>query len=64
MDRQKDEKERKSDSLKVMEIDTTEKPNDIDGSDHGLINYKDTKPQMSSILVFIRDYRLEILFRP
>ncbi len=39
MDRQKDKNERKSDRLKVMEIDTTEKPNDIDGSDHGLINY-------------------------
>ncbi len=27
---------------------------------HGLINFKDTKPSMSSLLVFIRVYRLEI----
>jgi hypothetical protein len=32
---------------------------------HGLNNYKDTKPEMSSLLVFNRVYRLEIwYFRP
>jgi hypothetical protein len=29
-------------------------------SQHGLINYKDTKPKISSLLVFNRVYRLEI----
>ncbi len=28
---------------------------------HGLINYKDTKPELSSLLVFNKVYRLEIV---
>ncbi len=32
----------------------------IQGVYHGLINYKDTKPQSSSLLVFNRVYRLEV----
>ncbi len=30
------------------------------GANHGPNNYKDIKPKMSSLLVFIRIYRLEI----
>ncbi len=43
-----------------LSFDTTFSQIHLDGQYHGRGNYKDTKIQMLSLLVFIRVYRLEI----